>query len=233
MLAIVLASAALVLSVVSGVVNYRQNQLANLESSLRDTRDQLQLAHNEMSDMKVKTIQQLVDAQVAISGREKLNEENSRLKDALGSAQSRIEMLEAQVRSLDDRLSHADAATEGKVAVVRPVAASVPVAVAGKSGAAAARVVDIDVYTARVSSELQKKVADGLKEKGYEGKFPALPAGMGLTSATTVFYYDPGYKDEAESLVAALSELTGGWVILRKGTSAYPKNKLIIHLIGS
>ncbi|TLS68134.1 hypothetical protein FEF65_03825 [Mariprofundus erugo] len=234
LVAMVLASAALVISVASAVVNYRQNHLANLESSLRDTKDQLQLAHNEMSDMKLKTIQQLVDAQVAISGRDKLTEENSQLKEELDSAHARIEMLEAQVRSLDDRLSRSGAAAANKLPVVGKKEAALPAAAPAvdKPAAVAGRAVDIDIYTSRVSSAVQKKVADGLKAKGYASKFPALPAGMGLTSATTVFYYDQGYKDEAESLVAVLGDIVGGRVILRKGTSSYPKNKLIVHLIG-
>jgi len=99
-----IAITALLLVLISGIVNYRQNNLADIESGLRDTRDQLQLAKNDIADMKVRTLQQLVEAELTIRNRDKLLDEKDELSDKLSEADRRIKELEEQVRELDRAL---------------------------------------------------------------------------------------------------------------------------------
>ncbi|NWF35311.1 hypothetical protein [Mariprofundus sp. KV] len=99
-----IAITALLLVLISGIVNYRQNNLADIESGLRDTRDQLQLAKNDIADMKVRTLQQLVEAELTIRNRDKLLDEKDELSDKLSEANRRIKELEEQVRELDRAL---------------------------------------------------------------------------------------------------------------------------------
>lgn len=99
-----IAITALLLVLISGIVNYRQNNLADIESSLRDTRDQLQLAKNDIADMKVRTLQQLVEAELTIRNRDKLLDEKDELRDKLSEANARIKELEELIRELDHAL---------------------------------------------------------------------------------------------------------------------------------
>ncbi|NWF38419.1 hypothetical protein F3F96_04660 [Mariprofundus sp. NF] len=99
-----IAITALLLVLISGIVNYRQNNLATIESGLRDTRDQLQLAKNDIADMKVRTLQQLVEAELTIRNRDRLLDEKDELSDKLSDANARIKELEEQVRELDRSL---------------------------------------------------------------------------------------------------------------------------------
>ena len=99
-----IAITALLLVLISGIVNYRQNNLASIESGLRDTRDQLQLAKNDIADMKVRTLQQLVEAELTIRNRDRLLDEKDELTDKLSDANSRIKELEQQVKELDRAL---------------------------------------------------------------------------------------------------------------------------------
>lgn len=100
----VIAVTALVVVLVSGIVNYRQNNLASIESGLRDTRDQLQLAKNDIADMKVRTLQKLVEAELTIRNRDRLLDEKDELIDKLSEANIRIKELEEQVKALDGAL---------------------------------------------------------------------------------------------------------------------------------
>lgn len=100
----VIAITALVLALSSGIVNYRQNNLTEIESGLRDTRDQLQLAKNDIADMKARTLQQLVEAELTIRNRDKLLDEKDELIDQLSEANIRIKGLEQQVKDLDRAL---------------------------------------------------------------------------------------------------------------------------------
>ncbi|PIP01625.1 MAG: hypothetical protein COW18_00410 [Zetaproteobacteria bacterium CG12_big_fil_rev_8_21_14_0_65_54_13] len=225
---VIIAITALVLALVSGVVNYRQNNLAGLESSLRDTKDQLQLAKNDITDIKMKTIQQLVDAELAIKGRDSLLQENSRLREALDDANTRVGDLEAQVRRLDNRLTAGAASTSrAKTAAAKPETR-------GKVRPieATAASVDLDIYNAQIAPELQQAVTQALAEKGFKGKYPAPSEKMSMADTTTVFYYDKSYKGLAESLLAVLTDVSKARVVLRKGSSPYPANKIIVHMIG-
>jgi len=225
---VIIAITALVLALVSGVVNYRQNNLAGLESSLRDTKDQLQLAKNDITDIKLKSIQQLVDAELAIKGQEGLQQENSRLREELDDASTRVVDLEAQIRRLDNRLTaRAASKSAAKEAVAKPDAKGKV-----KPVDATAATVDLDIYNAKIAPELQQAVMQALAQKGFKGKYPAPSEKMSMADTTTVFYYDKSYKGVAESLLAVVADVSKARVLLRKGSSPYPANKIIVHMIG-
>lgn len=228
-MAVIIAITALVLALVSGVVNYRQNNLAGLESSLRDTKDQLQLAKNDLTDIKLKTIQQLVDAELAIKGQERLKKENSSLREKLDDAQARVADLEARIKKLDNRLT-ARAARRSTPAATAPKGAAKPKTPASTSATAASA--DLDIYTANIAPALQQSLAQALVEKGFKGKYPPPSEKMSMANTTTIFYYDKSYKGVAESLLAILADITKAKVILRKGSSPYANNKIIVHMIG-
>lgn len=226
-IAVIIATTALVLALVSGVVNYRQNNLAGLESSLRDTKDQLQLAKNDLTDIKLKTIQQLVDAELAIKGQERLKKENGSLREKLDDAQARIAALEARIRKLDNRLTARAARKRAPTA-----AAHKGTAKTAASAAATAASADLDIYTANIAPALQQSVAQALIEKGFKGKYPPPSEKMSMANTTTIFYYDKSYKGVAESLLAILARVTNAKVVLRKGSSPFARNKIIVHMIG-
>ncbi len=238
---IVIAVTALVLSVTSGVVNYRQNNLANLESSLRDTRDQLQLAKNDITDIKVKTIKQLVDAELAVKNQQRFKDENSRLKEALNDAQVRLSELEAQIKRMDHQLVSAKAALKSAkrhAAAKQSPARSKPKQVVAKAAGKAelAQLIaraDLDIYTQRIAPSLQQSIGSAIANAGFKPKFPPRPSTMGLSRATTIYYYDASYKAVAERLVQSLVSITRGKVSIRKGASPYPANKIIVHVIGN
>jgi len=227
----VIAITALILSIISGVVNYRQNNLTNLESSLRDTRVQLQLAKNDITDIKVKTIKQLVDAEFAMKNQQRIKDENSRLGEELTDANARLAELENQIRRMDSKLVSARASLKAakkkhvaaKAKTPKPTSAKLTALVAAS---------DLDVYTQRIAPSLQQNIGEAMDKSGFKAKFPSRPAGMGLSRATTVFYYDASYKAVAEKLVKSLASITRGNIALRKGASPYPDNKIIVHIIG-
>jgi len=229
----VIAITALILAITSGVVNYRQNNLTNLESSLRDTRDQLQLAKNDITDIKMETIKQLVDAEFAVKNQQRVKNENSRLSEELADAKARLTELEEQIRRMDHKLVRAK--TSLKAARKKHVAAktgktkkSTLISLAGLIASS-----DLDIYTQRIAPSLQQRIGEAVSHDGFKPKFPPRPAGMGLSNATTVFYYDTSHKAAAEQLVKSLASITRGRVALRKGASPYPANKIIVHIIGN
>jgi len=232
---LVIALTALVLAITSGVVNYRQNNLSNLESSLRDTRDQLQLAKNDITDIKVKTIKQLVDAELAIKNMQRVNSKNNQLSEDLADANARVGELEDQIRSMDKKLVSARASL--KAAKKKTGAASNKATRAtthtSTSLPALIAATDLDVFTQKIASSLQQSIGEALSKVGFKPKFPERPASMGLSRATTVFYYDASYKAAAEKLVKSLADITSGNVFMRKGASPYPRNKIIVHIIGN
>jgi len=226
-----IAITALILSITSGVVNYRQNNLTNLESSLRDTRVQLQLAKNDITDIKVKTIKQLVDAEFVIKNHQRVKSENTRLSEALADANARLTELEDQIRRMDHKLVSAKASL--KAAKKKRVAAKVKTKkITSTDLSALIAASDLDVYTQRIAPSLQQSIGESMSQGGFKAKFPSRPAGMGLSRATTVFYYDASYKAVAEKLVQSLAAITRGNIALRKGASPYPPNKIIAHIIG-
>jgi len=227
-----IAVTALILSITSGVVNYRQNNLTNLESSLRDTRVQLQLAKNDITDIKVKTIKQLVDAEFAIKNHQRVKNENSRLSEELGDANARLTELEDQIKRMDHKLVRARASL--KTVKKKRVTAKVKT---GKTSptdlSALIAATDLDIYTQRIAPSLQQNIGEAMSQDGFKPKFPSRPVDMDLTSATTVFYYDAAHKTVAKKLVQSLASITRGNITLRKGASPYPKNKIIAHIIGN
>lgn len=189
----VIAITALILSITSGVVNYRQNNLTNLESSLRDTRDQLQLAKNDITDIKVKTIKQLVDAEFAIKNQQIVKKESGRLSEALADAKVRINELENQIRRMDNKLVSAKASLKAakkkhgvaKAKTPKPTLADLTALIAAS---------DLDVYTQRIAPSLQQSLGEAMGKDGFKPKFPSRPAGMGLSRSTTVFFYHADRK---------------------------------------
>ncbi len=228
----VIAITALILAITSGVVNYRQNNLTNLESSLRDTRDQLQLAKNDITDIKVGTIKQLVDAEFAVKNQQHVKDENSRLSEQLADAKVRLTELEDQIRRMDHKLVSAKASLKA-AKKKKHVAAKTKTKKATPSDLSKLIATsDLDIFTQKIAPSLQQNIGDAISNVGFKPKFPTRPAGMGLSRATTVFYYDASHKAVAEKLVASLASITRGTVALRKGASPYPDNKIIVHIIG-
>lgn len=235
---LMIALTALVLAVTSGVVNYRQNNLANLESSLRDTRDQLQLAKNDITDIKMKTIKQLVDADFAVKNQQHVKHENQQLRDDLADARARVTELEAQIRSMDRKLVSAISRLKAnsKLASAKKAASAKAHAKTTSTPASLDSLIatsDLDVYVQRIARPLQQDIGATLSQRGFKPKFPVRPAGMGLSRTTTVFYYQARYKPVANKLVKILSDITKDDVLLKKGASPYPGNKIIVHIIGN
>jgi len=229
---VMIALTALVLAMTSGVVNYRQNNLANLESSLRDTRDQLQLAKNDITDIKVKTIKQLVDAELVIKNQLHAKQENLRLGEELADAKARVSELEDQIRSMDHKLASTMASLKARKKKVA-LAKTAPIEVVPVSLSRMIASADLDIFTRETAASLQQSMVEAMNKDGYKAKFPERPASMRLSNATTVFYYDASYKAVAEQLATSLTAVTRGHVSLRKGASPYPKNKIIAHIIGT
>ena len=241
----VIAITALILSLISGVVNYRQNNLSNLESSLRDTRDQLQLAKSDIADIKMQTVQKLVDAELAYKAQERLEDEKNILRLDLSDARDRIAELETQVKNLDRSLakrkrpakeSRKKSTTKASMdKTINIGSKSIPDPVRSKASAVTAakpESADLDIYTVKISNSLQQQIAKTIVKKGFASNFPVKSESMSMTSTTTVFYYDESYMMVAKTLADELAHMSGSKVILRKGASAFSKNKIIAHIIG-
>jgi len=242
---VMIALTALVLALTSGVVNYRQNHLANLESSLRDTRDQLQLAKNDITDIKLKTIKQLVDADFAIKNEQQLKQDKRRLHNNLVDANTRISELENQVRSMDHKLVRALAALKAlkkkaqskkKQKIRAKTTANKPkknhAQVASPKALVRPASANLDIYLQKIPTSMQRQLKTDLSRLGFKPRFPANTPTTSLSQVTTVFYYDGSYKGVAEQLVKALVAITHRQVPLRKGASPFAKNKIIAHMIG-
>ena len=243
-----IAITALILSLTFGIVNYRQNNLSNLESSLRDTRDQLQLAKNDITDIRMGTIQQLVDAEFAVKDQVRLQDENAALTEKLRESSIRMGELEGQIKRMDHQLSRQSVAlkaarkkAKAKVVAVkksRSKKTTVASAQAAKKRGllpttdAMAASVDLHVYSKAMNASSQRSIIGAIQAKGFKPQSPKLLASMSLSNSTTVFYYDDSYKSVARTLVQILKSQRSKDVVLRKGVSPYPKNKIIIHLIG-
>jgi len=233
---LVIAITALILSLTSGIVNYRQNNLSNLESSLRDTRDQLQLAKNDITDIRMNTVQQLVDAELAIKNQGELKHENETLTEKLKESKIRMGELERQIKRMDHRISkrsYALKAAKRKAAASpskKKTAAKASPA-AAKSGASNASA-NVDIYIKNMTPALQNRIINAAKEKGFKPTFPKLLDSMDLSKKTTVFYYNETYKEVARNLANIFMTSNNGEVVLRKGVSPYAANKIIVHLIG-
>ncbi len=233
---LVIAITALILSLTSGVVNYRQNNLSNLESSLRDTRDQLQLAKNDITDIRMNTVQQLVDAELALKNQAELKYTNKRLTEKLQESKIRMGELERQIKRMDHRISkqsYALKAAKRKAAAShaqkKKTTTSNPVAVNNGITNTSA---NVDIYIKNMSSTLQNSIIDRVRSKGFSPTFPKLLDSMDLSKQTTVFYYNETYKQVARNLANIFMASSNGEVILRKGVSPYAANKIIVHLIG-
>jgi len=229
----VIAITALILSLTSGIVNYRQNNLSNLESSLRDTRDQLQLAKNDITDIRMKTVQQLVDAELAIKSQSHLKLENTQLTEKLLESSIRMGELEAQIRRMDHKLSQRKsarkhAAKKSKASTVDRLKKGVVSAQAEAKPALA----NVDVYVKHVSSASKQRMVDSIQAQGFQPKLLKLRDSMSLSDNTTVYYYDSSYERVAQRMVQALQASSGSKVTLRQGASPYAKNKIIVHIIG-
>lgn len=231
----IIAITALTLSLISGVVNYRQNDLSNLESSLRDTRDQLQLAKSDIADIKMQTVQKLVDAELAYKAQERLEDEKNTLRLDLSDAHDRIAELETHVKNLDQKLekSKQSAKDNGNKAATKKTTVKTdkkqPKNLAPAATAAAA---ELDIYTVKISTSLQQQIAESIGKKGFVATFPEKSKTMSMTDSTTVFYYDSSYRAVAKLLTDELTEMSGSSVTLRKGASPFSKNKIIVHIIG-
>ncbi|OIO69135.1 MAG: hypothetical protein AUJ57_09590 [Zetaproteobacteria bacterium CG1_02_53_45] len=223
----IIAITALVLSLISGVVNYRQNNLANLESSLRDTRDQLQLAKSDIADIRMKTVQKMVDAEMAYKVQERLEDEKNELRLDLADARERINELETQVKSLDQALE------KKKTTAHRAETASLSRGSStGVASEARPETADVDIYTVNIAESQQQGITAELGKTGFAAKFPEKRKSMDMANRTTVFYYHDSYKHVAERLVKALGDVSSGKVLLRKGASPFGRNKIVVHIIG-
>jgi len=223
----VIAITALILSVVSGVVNYRQNNLSNLESSLRDTRVQLQLAKNDITDIKVKTITRLVEAELAAKDQQHLKLVNSKLVETINDAKVRINELESQIKRMDHQL----VAAKSSLKHARSKASAKKTKSATLAGLIKAT--SLDIFTQQVSPALQADISKSLVHIGFKPNFPAYEASKVLANSSTVFYYHSSYKSVGEKLVKELSRITKSKVLLKQGTSSHEHNKIIVHLIRS
>ncbi len=235
----VIAITALILSLTSGIVNYRQNNLSNLESSLRDTRDQLQLAKNDITDIRMKTVQQLVDAELAVKGQSQLKGENTKLTEKLHESNIRMGELEAQIRRMDHKLSQQKTALKRAGKKARASKAKTgkdntlnAVSMSAQSGVGAASA-NVDMYMKHVSASLKQRIIDSIQTKGFQPRFPKLLDLMSLSSNTTVYYYDLSYERVAQRMAQVLQRNSNSKVILRRGVSPYAKNKIIVHVIGN
>jgi len=230
----VIAITALILSLTSGIVNYRQNNLSNLESSLRDTRDQLQLAKNDITDIRMKTVQQLVDAELAIKSQGYLKLENTQLTEKLHESGIRMAELEAQIRRMDHRLSQQKSALKraGRKAKTSQESSLKKVTMSTQAGATPASA-NVDVYVKHISRALKQRIIDSIQTSGFQPKFPKRLDSMHLSDNTTVYYYDRSYAPVAQRMVHSLQANSSSKVILRRGASPYAKNKIIVHIIGN
>jgi len=230
----VIAITALILSLTSGIVNYRQNNLSNLESSLRDTRDQLQLAKNDITDIRMKTVQQLVDAELAVKSQGHLKLENTQLTEKLHESGIRMAELEAQIRRMDHRLSQQKTVLKraGRKAKTSQESSLKKVTMSAQAGATPASA-NVDIYVKHISAALKQRFIDSAQAKGFQPRFPKLLDSMNLSNSTTVYYYDQSYERVAQQMVHALQPNNSSKVILRRGVSPYVKNKIIVHIIGN
>ncbi len=233
----IIAITALILSLTSGIVNYRQNNLSNLESSLRDTRDQLQLAKNDITDIRTTTVQQLVEAEIALKNQGQLKQQNSKLTEKLNESNIRMKELERQIRRMDHKITSQKSALRAakrKINKANATKKKTPKNVASKAGSSTATnaSANIDIYTKQMGPSLQHSITNAIQAKGFKPKFPKLLASMSLTKKTTVFYYHDNYQKVAAKLANVLIASDIGEVILRKGVSPYSNNKIIVHLIG-
>jgi len=235
----IIAITALILSLTSGIVNYRQNNLSNLESSLRDTRDQLQLAKNDITDIRMRTMQQLVDADLAVKSQDQLQDDNATLTEKLRESSIRMGELETQIRRMDHKLTRQASALRAAKKKARTAIntrtnnkkfAATQAVVGNRNATSAAA--NVDVYSSRISTALQNSMLNAIRNKGFKPKLPQLLDSMGLSKNTTVYYYDASFKAVARDLANALRAFKHGDVILRKGVSPHAKNKIIVHLIG-
>ncbi|WP_236075308.1 hypothetical protein [Mariprofundus sp. EBB-1] len=232
----VIAITALILSLASGIVNYRQNNLSNLESSLRDTRDQLQLAKNDITDIQMNTIQQLVDAELAIKNQAELKHENETLTEKLKESKIRMGELERQIKRMDDKISSQSSALKkaqkrAKASHSKTRASAKIPQPADKSRASNASA-SVEIYLNNIPTALQNSIIKSIKEDKFRPTFPALTKSMHLSKKTTIFYYNETYKNIANNLRNILMAQNKGKVLLKKGASAYAANKIIVHLIG-
>jgi len=233
----IIAITALILSLTSGIVNYRQNNLSNLESSLRDTRDQLQLAKNDITDIRTTTVQQLVEAEIALKNQGQLKLENSKLTEKLKESNIRMKELEHQIRRMDHKITSQKSALKSakrkinKANAAKKVTQKKSASNATPSTATNASA-NIDIYTQQMGPSLQHSITNAIEAKGFKPKFPKLLESMSLTKKTTVFYYNESYQKVAANLAQVLIASNIGEVILRKGVSPYSENKIIVHLIG-
>jgi len=226
----VIAITALILSVVSGVVNYRQNNLSNLESSLRDTRVQLQLAKNDITDIKVKTIKQLVEAELAAKDQQHLKLTNDKLVESLSDAKVRINELESQIKRMDHQLVAAKSAlkhTRSKSSAAKASAKKTKAATLARL----MKATSLDIFTQKVSPALQADISKSLAHIGFKPNFPVHNDSKTLANSSTVFYYHASYKRVGEKLVKELSRITKSKFLLKQGTSSHEHNKIIVHLI--
>jgi len=245
----VIAITALVIAIISGVINYRQNNLSNLESSLRDTRDQLQLAKSDIADIRMQTVQKLVDAELAYKAQERLEDEKNELRLDLSDAHDRIAELEAQVKNLDQTLEkkkHVSKTRKAGKTTGPKQSGSTTTAIRDASSKSAGHIAlsdneeaepatpgtaDVDIYTLKIAKQLEQRIAENISKKGFTAKFPEKSKSMSMANTTTVFYYHAAYKNIALILVKEFSDMSGSKVTLRKGASPFKQNKIIVHII--
>jgi len=294
---VLISVAVLVLTIVSGIVNYRQNNLADLESTLRDTREKLDLATKELSDTKLRAVidfvygergrlirhdqqqedgvkdfaserddllMQLADAKDRVKDLEALAEEMSSDLD------SKTDALEALKNKQDSKSGQAVAkiskseATNTAVAkpgVTRLAVATAETAMPDISRPETVQVeetvkpadskpaatdetnqdvaftplvanADVDIYQSGVDVATRERVDENIRKTGFKPKYPILPASMGLTNVSTIFFYHDSYKNIAYILAKDLNESIKQTILIKKGTSPYHKNKIVVHLIG-
>lgn len=91
---------------------------------------------------------------------------------------------------------------------------------------------DVDVYLSHVNDREHERIYIALKKKGFSPKYPALPNGMSMARSTTVFYYDAEFISTAGVLAQELAKALNGQVTVKKGASAFNKNKLVVQIRG-
>jgi len=104
---VLISLAVLVLAIASGVVNYRQNNLANLESTLRDTREKLDLATKELSDTKLRAVIDFIYGE-----RNRILGHEQQQKSAASDFASERNELLMQLADANDRIKDLEALAE-------------------------------------------------------------------------------------------------------------------------
>jgi len=296
---VLISAAVLALAIASGVINYRQNHLANLESTLRDTREKLVLATKELSDTKLRAVidyvygernrvlrreqeqksaamdfdsekkellRQLADANDRIKELELLAEKLSSDLDQKGDALEALEKKQETSMPSEPKASEPEpTGTEpSKPSVSKPDASESEIVKASTTDVSKSETVemeaarseaskvetakaemnqdatllplagsaDIDVYQSGMDMATRKQVDEAMRNIGLKPKYPVHSGTTKPIISSTIFFYDESYESVASILARELNASIKQPIPIRKGSSPYNKNKIIVHLIG-